>query len=83
MDAFRRHIDSVMRRQSAGRIVSIVRGQKADGQRFALVKTQVVWYAVRVIFEGSYAVEREEFMEESLADKYVEFKKRALEGGVF
>uniref|UniRef100_A0A7E4WAX7 Cystatin domain-containing protein n=1 Tax=Panagrellus redivivus TaxID=6233 RepID=A0A7E4WAX7_PANRE len=80
MADFEAHVLHVMARQSAGLIVSTVYGQKQDGKRFALVKTQVVWYAVRLVIENSYAVEREEFFLEAEADNYIASKKRELEG---
>uniref|UniRef100_A0A7E4WAV9 AP2/ERF domain-containing protein n=1 Tax=Panagrellus redivivus TaxID=6233 RepID=A0A7E4WAV9_PANRE len=80
MTGFSRHVDNVMAKQSAGEVVSTTYGQKRDGTHFALVKTKVLWYAVRLIIEGSYAVERDEFYLESAADNYIAAKKRALEG---
>uniref|UniRef100_A0A7E4VCH8 Cystatin domain-containing protein n=1 Tax=Panagrellus redivivus TaxID=6233 RepID=A0A7E4VCH8_PANRE len=79
MADFEAHVLRVMSKQSAGMIVGKVYGQTRSGQRFALVKTQVVWFAVRLIVEGSEAVEREEFHWEESADDYMSSRKRALE----
>uniref|UniRef100_A0A7E4VBC0 Cystatin domain-containing protein n=1 Tax=Panagrellus redivivus TaxID=6233 RepID=A0A7E4VBC0_PANRE len=79
MADFETHVHRVMARQHAGRIVGKAYGQTLNGQRFALVKTQVVWFAVRLIMEGSYAVEREEFYWVDYADAYILNRKKELE----
>ena len=54
-----------------------INGTTADGQNFAIVLSQSLWYAVRVIV-GNAIIERHEFFTRNSAEEFCEKKRRDL-----
>ena len=74
-------VDRILLDERMGEVVNRIYGTTADGQNFAIVLSQALWYAVRVIV-GNAIIERHEFFTRNKAEEFCEKKHRDLMLGI-